>query len=78
MTINEIKSIQILKNKINVEPKAIVNYNGFYLIMVDGISDEYDSYYIVDIDTENIVKWSPAYDLEGYLNIIKNNLFKII
>lgn len=78
MTVDELKSIQILKNKINVIPKAITNYNGFYLIMVDDISDEYDSYYIVDIDTENIVKWSPAYDLEGYLSIIKNNLFKII
>lgn len=78
MTVNELKSIQILKNKINVTPKAIANYNGFYLIIVDDISNEYDSYYIVNIDTEDIVKWSPAYDLEGYLNIIKNNLFKSI
>lgn len=78
MTANELKSIQILKNKINVIPKAITNYNGFYLIMVDDVSDEYDSYYIVDIDKKNIVKWSPAYDLEGYKNIIKNNLFKRI
>lgn len=78
MTVNELKSIQILKDKINVTPKAITNYNGFYLIMVDDISDEYDSYYIVNVDTEDIVKWSPAYDLEGYKNIIKNNLFKII
>lgn len=78
MTVDELKSIQILKNKINVIPKAITNYNGFYLIMVDDISDEYDSYYIVNVDTEDIVKWSPAYDLEGYKNIIKNNLFKSI
>lgn len=78
MTVNELKSIQILKNKIKVKPKAITNYNGFYLIMVDDISDEYDSYYIVNVDTEDIVKWSPSYDLEGYSNIIKNNLFKRI
>ncbi len=78
MSISELKSIQILTDKINVTPKAITNYNGFYLIMVDDTIDEYDSYYIVDIDTENIVKWSPAYDLEGYLNIIKNNSFKRI
>lgn len=78
MTSEELKAVNILHKQITATPKAIAKYHDFFLIVVEDKTNTDDPYYIVDNDKETIVKWTPAYDIDGYLNIVINNLFKRI
>ena len=78
MTISELKAIKILRHNTNVKPKAIANYHGFFLIFVDDINNKDDQYYIVDVNNNNFTRWTPAYDIDGFIYIIKNKLYKKI